>query len=144
VLWENHTEATPKVTSVESNFSNTKRAKLYDLVSRYRIDNGLQPLSIDYSLEKAAEDKANDMVVRNYWDHNTPDGAGPWVFISKYNYRYYRAGENLARDYSSAEDILAGWIKSPSHNKNLIEEDFEDTGIGYKQNIVVMFYGEQR
>ncbi len=46
-----------------------------------RSSNGLPALSINDKLNQAAQAKANDMVARDYWSHNTPDGQEPWVFF---------------------------------------------------------------
>jgi len=42
-------------------------------------------------------------------------------------------GENVAKDYLSAQDVFNAWIKSPAHKKN-IENDFTHTAISVKEN----------
>src|SRR5262245_27999830 len=43
-----------------------------------RASNGLGGLHLNDKLNQAAQAKANDMVARNYWSHDTPDGNPPW------------------------------------------------------------------
>ena len=57
---------------------------------------GASSLTTNSKLSAAAQAKANDMVARDYWSHNTPDGDEPWVFIDAQGYAYTKAGENLA------------------------------------------------
>jgi uncharacterized protein YkwD len=41
------------------------------------------------------------------------------------------AGENLAKDYFTAEEVLEGWKDSLGHQKNLVNKTYVDTGIGF-------------
>jgi len=42
-------------------------------------------------------------------------------------------GENVAKDYISAQDVFDGWINSTAHKEN-IENDFTHTAISVKQD----------
>ena len=48
--------------------------------------------------------------------------------LNNNNVYYSVAGENLAGNISSKKAVQA-WINSPAHKDNILEEDFEYTGI---------------
>lgn len=103
-------------------------------------------------LSRAAQAKANDMVQRNYWSHTTPDGKQPWSFIDKTGYKYQVVGENLAYGFSNSDEVIRGWLNSPSHRENLLSGDYRDVGFGIAsskdfnhsgpETVVVALYGE--
>lgn len=110
-------------------------------------------LALNSQLTAAASAKANDMVTRNYWSHDTPDGSPPWTFVIRSGYHYQKAGENLAYGFSSAEATLNAWMHSPEHRANVLGQDYTDVGFGIAsakdyqgtgpQTIVVAMYGEK-
>jgi hypothetical protein len=116
-----------------------------------RAQNGDSALSLNSQLAQAAQAKANDMAARNYWSHITPDGDEPWVFIAQTGYSYQAAGENLAYGFDSSAAAVSGWMNSPSHRENLLNNNYLDVGFGianaanYQDNgeetIVVAMYG---
>ena len=84
-------------------------------------------------LDSAAQVKANDMLAKGYFAHNTPDGKTPWDFILASGYNYITAGENLAVNFFEAETVEQAWMNSPSHRANILNKDFEQIGIGISQ-----------
>jgi uncharacterized protein YkwD len=93
-----------------------------------RVAVGLEPLHLNSQLNAAAYDKATDMVMRNYWDHFSPDGMAPWDFIKREGYVYHYAGENLARGFKTAHGITEAWIASPTHRANLYSPHYTEVG----------------
>lgn len=78
------------------------------------------------ALEKSAMAKCKDLVKRNYWGHNTPDGKEPWIFFK--NIDYIHAGENLAYGWHNAETTVNGWMLSPTHKANIVNTDYDYVG----------------
>jgi uncharacterized protein YkwD len=125
---------------------------LLQSTNQQRIANGQKGLTLNQELVVAAQNKANDMVARNYWSHNTPDGQEPWVFIDNAGYKYLKAGENLAYGFATSNDTVSGWMNSPSHRENLLDSAFSEVGFGYanssnfnsagNQTVVVAMYGK--
>jgi hypothetical protein len=111
----------------QSNFSNNA---LLDSTNEQRAKNDEAPLVLDTQLTSAAQSKANDMVAKNYWSHNAPDGQTPWSFITAAGYPYQSAGENLAYGFSSAQDTVVGWMNSREHRANILNDDYQDVGFG--------------
>lgn len=103
------------------------------LTNESRITYGVAPLSYSAVLEKAAQAKAEDMLAKGYFAHNTPDGKTPWDFIKAAGYSYITAGENLAVDFIEAEAVSEAWMNSPGHKANIVNSHFEEIGIGIAQ-----------
>lgn len=122
-------------------------AEFYDIANRVnqvRTENGLPLIKLSTPLNASATAKAVDMVERNYWSHDAPDGTTPWSFIDAQNVNYIRAGENLARCYNTTEETVQGWISSPTHYAVMVG-DFTDFGFGFSEGsngctIVVSHY----
>lgn len=94
-------------------------------------NGGLAALTLNSKLASAAQAKANDMVARNYWSHNTPDGQEPWIFIDATGYSYQKAGENLAYGFATSNDTIIGWMNSPGHRANILDTSFLEVGFGF-------------
>jgi len=93
-----------------------------------RSSSGLGGLSYNSQLAAAAQAKANDMASRDYWSHNTPDGATPWTFITNAGYTYNTAGENLAYGFDSSDSTITGWMNSPEHKANILNSGYKEVG----------------
>lgn len=125
-------------------------AKVVELTNLERSKAGLPNLKINPELSQAAKSKAADMIKRGYWSHNTPDGKEPWIFISQSGYTYLHAGENLARDYSSAESAVSAWMNSGSHRANMLNPNYQDIGVaviegkvkGVETTFIVQMFGK--
>jgi len=118
----------------------------------YRAQDNKSTLSLNNDLMLAAQNKANDMVARDYWSHNTPTGIPPWTFITNAGYVYQSAGENLAYGFISSQDVLSAWMNSAEHRDNILNSNFQNVGFGiaYSSNyqgkgpetIIVAEYGQ--
>lgn len=119
------------------------------LANAARKEGGLSELSYNGLLTQAAQAKANDMLGRQYFAHNSPTGETPWSFIQATGYSYVTAGENLAIDFSEAESIQSAWMNSPGHRANIMNASFQEIGIGiakgmyngHETTIVVQMFG---
>lgn len=133
------TQATsePRGTSTESltlQTVNLDKQKIYELVNSERAKEGLNPLTTNVLLEQSACLKAQDMLDKNYWSHDAPDGTQPWFFFENTGYVYDLAGENLAYGYRTDEALVDGWMKSELHRKNILA-NYEESGLCVLNNI---------
>lgn len=110
--------------------TNVSSPSLLNETNEVRTQNAQKTLKTNEKLASAAQSKAQDMVNRNYWAHNTPEGSPPWTFIVNAGYQYQKAGENLAYGFADSKDTVAGWMNSPSHRRNVLDPDFTDVGFG--------------
>jgi uncharacterized protein YkwD len=99
------------------------------LVNKSRESAGLSDLSFNDHLMSAAQDKLNDMIKNDYFAHTSPAGINPWHWFEKDGYNYQYAGENLAINFTTAEDEHKAWMNSPAHKKNILSPNFDEIGI---------------
>lgn len=119
------------------------------LANTAREEGGLSKLTANGLLTNAAQAKANDMLAKQYFSHNTPTGETPWTFIKSAGYSYITAGENLAIDFTEAESVQSAWMNSPGHRANIMNKSFQEIGIGiakgmyngHQTTIVVQMFG---
>lgn len=145
-------QATPQNLSSVLGFSSTITAsQVVEQTNQKRATQGLEPLTVNSSLNQAALAKAQDMMSDQYWAHVAPDGTQPWFFISQAGYTYTVAGENLARDFSDTPSMVAAWMASPTHKANILHPRYKEIGIavvdgellGYETTLVVQMFGSQ-
>lgn len=123
--------------------------KIVELTNQERSKAGAPLLRMNSVLSESAQRKAGDMFAFNYWAHNSPSGRDPWSFFKEAGYRYLFAGENLARDFSSPEAVVAAWVASPSHRENLLNPKYQEIGVsvvdgtlgGTQTTLVVQHFG---
>lgn len=108
------------------------------------------PLKLNDELSRAAFMKAQDMFKQQYWAHVAPDGTTPWAWFAKVGYNYAYAGENLAKNFPSADATVAAWMASPMHRANILNTHYTDVGFavvdgqldGKQTTLVVALYGD--
>jgi hypothetical protein len=108
-----------------------------------RSANGLGNLALNAKLNQAAQAKANDMVARDYWSHNTPEGNPPWVFFQTAGYEYQTAGENLAYGFDNSDATVTAWMNSPPHKANVLGASYTEVGFGYANSANFQGNGEE-
>ena len=139
-----------KTGSVLGRVVNITPAGLLAATNDQRAKDGLPGLRESERLSQAAMLKANDIIQNQYWDHTSPSGVEPWQWIQKTNYTYSEAGENLARDFSTADGTVAGWMASEKHRENMLKPSYSDVGFavttgelnGKPTTIVVALYAK--
>ncbi len=116
-----------------------------------RTNAGLGFLAVDPNLKKSAESKLQDMFKNQYFQHISPSGEGVADGASKAGYEYIVVGENLALGVFAGDDqVVAAWMASPGHKKNILDKRFLDIGVavgqgtyqGRKQWIIVQQFGK--
>jgi len=92
--------------------------------------NNLSVLKENILLDQSAQLKAEDMALKGYFAHNSPDGKAPWYWVEKVGYKYEYAGENLAVNFSESEDVITAWMNSPTHRANIVKGKYTEVGTG--------------
>ena len=137
---------TGSVLGVEANVTSEQ---LLDSTNDQRQQNNVEPLRYSEQLSAAAYMKARDMFAQQYWAHTAPDGTTPWQWFAKADYNYAYAGENLAKNFSSAGAVVSAWMTSPEHRKNMLDTHYQEIGfavvdgvLGGKQTkLIVALFG---
>lgn len=126
--------------------------KIVSLVNELRLQKGSRVLEVVPALTLSSQAKADDMAKNHYFSHTSPDGKTVASLELKYGYDYEFAGENLAMGFNSPKEVVDAWKKSATHYANLVDTDFNNTGIGVKSGeydgvataFVAMHFGAPR
>ncbi len=129
--------------------SNIDQKKVIELTNIEREKKGLGKVVENDALDKAARLKAENMFAENYWAHFAPSGKTPWDFILGSGYKFTFAGENLAKNFYTPEEVIKAWMESPTHRDNLLNSNYKDIGIavvegtlnGQKTTLIVQEFG---
>jgi len=133
-------------------FADITKSALFELTNRNRLLAGLEPVKENQKLNQIAYLRAKDMFSKNYFSHSSPEGTSPWYWFKEEGYNYQIAGENLAIGFLDSEEVIEGWLNSPSHKRNLLNPKFKEMGItvlkgnfqGNEVNLVVQVFGTQK
>ncbi|WP_196941184.1 CvpA family protein [Sphingobacterium pedocola] len=103
--------------------------QMLGLVNEERAKAKLPALTLDEELTSVARQHSEDMFVRSYFSHISPEGNTPFDRIRAANIRFLTAGENLAlaQTLPLAHD---GLMNSPGHRANILRKTFRRVGIG--------------
>lgn len=129
--------------------TDVNKEQLITLTNQQRVSNGVGTVVESPALSQAALLKAQDMFAKNYWAHVAPDGTTPWHFFNIVGYGYQYAGENLAKGFDTSGGVVNGWMNSPSHRDNLLNNNYHDIGMavlngqldGESTTLVVQLFG---
>lgn len=81
------------------------------------------------TLFSAAARHSLDMSTRNYFSHTTPEGVTFAQRLSTEGYFAYAAGENIASGQFSVSGVIAAWLGSESHCRNIMEPAFKEVAV---------------
>lgn len=111
-------------------FSTITSNRIVESTNAIRQKAGLPILMRNPALDKSALLKARDMIENNYFAHESPSGISPWEWFKAVNYNYTFAGENLAMNFSDAEEAMQAWMQSPTHRANILNANYAEIGVG--------------
>ncbi len=100
------------------------------MVNVERTKRGLKALTLDTKLSNVATMKSQDMIDKNYFDHNSPTYGSPFDMMRKFGISYRSAGENIAEGQRSPEEVMNAWMNSEGHRKNILNPNFTTLGVG--------------
>lgn len=99
------------------------------LINAYRTRDGLAPLTLSLTLDRAALWKSVDMAANGYFSHD--DLIRSWMQrFSDCGYPATARSENIAMGNADAAATFEQWRTSPPHNANLLNPSFKAVGIG--------------
>lgn len=89
------------------------------------------PLTMNAALRTAARLHTRDMAENDYFSHTGQDGSTPSQRIAEAGYSGSTIGENIAAGSQTPEAVVANWMTSPGHCRNIMHADFDHIGVGY-------------
>lgn len=90
-------------------------------VNMERRKRGLNELVIDAELTRAARVRALEITEK--CSHTRPDGSR-WNTVST-----AAKGENIARGQKTVDKVMAAWMSSDGHRRNILREGYETIGV---------------
>jgi stress response protein SCP2 len=96
-----------------------------------RRRHGLPALAVDARLGAAAQLHTADMLRRGFFDHRSPDGDQVWDRARSVGYPYRKVAENIAAGQCTAAEVVAGWMDSPGHRRNILDAELTQIGVGH-------------
>lgn len=100
-------------------------AELFALINNHRTNIGLKKLQISNNAYRYAKEHNIYMIEINSINHDNFIQRAESLSLET---NASLVAENVANQYSTASQILNGWLNSPKHRDN-IETDFEYTGL---------------
>jgi uncharacterized protein YkwD len=98
-------------------------------VNHERQSLGVTSLVQDDCLTILANQRANDMLRRDYFSHITPDGLLPWDAMRADGCSFRYAAENIAEAPDPLFAVIELW-NSPEHRRNTLDAHYHKVGIG--------------
>lgn len=114
--------------SVLSRVAGIATSELLSDTNDERQKANLPALRLNDELSQAAFLKAQDMFENDYWAHTSPSGVEPWKWFGDVGYNYSYAGENLAKNYPTADATVDAWMDSETHRANILNFHYMEVG----------------
>lgn len=114
-------------------------SELLKLHNETRSEHGAPTLCVEKRLSAAARAHSRDMIERDFYSHETPQGITPAQRVQSAGYGYSLMAENIhLKEVSrmgrpSTKDLEAAfedWMESPGHRENLLNPALKEVGIG--------------
>ncbi len=119
--------------------------RVHELINQERSNYGLKSISWDEKLASIAKAHSQDMVNRDYYSHDSPEGISFSDRYSKAGYncqiqistnKFSLGGENINYlegyyyDEKIASAAVNSWMNSEGHKQNILTKYFKNEGIG--------------
>jgi uncharacterized protein YkwD len=107
----------------------TLMSQVVTMTNQQRQANGCRLLAVSRDLTVASVRQSDYMAETGLFAHVWPDGS---TFVSRAHAAGYRqpSGENIAWGYQSAAEVMAAWMASPHHRKNILNCGAHSIGTG--------------
>ena len=107
------------------------------LVNGERARHGLAPLRAQRQLNRSAQAHSRDMVARQYFEHDTPNGVNVRQRAARAGYLRKRSagkiGQTIAwgtERQSTPAELVRTFMTSPGHRRILLDRRYRDIGVG--------------
>jgi len=118
--------------------------RVIELTNEVRGQHGLHPLSKSPQLMDSALAHSQDMASHHFISHTGSDGSNVAKRVTKAGYtNWTTVGENCAMGQRTPEEVIQGWLDSPGHRANLLNENFHELGVGYVEGEILTPVGFQ-
>ena len=105
--------------SFDLKYHQTDARAMLKTINDYRKSKGLSELEYDYSLEKLAVTRGEELIVS--YGHPRPNGDSS----------VYNVSENIAYNYDTASEVFAAFKNSADHNKNMLDSRWKGVALAH-------------
>lgn len=102
------------------------------------------PLRLEGRLSAAAQAHSEDMRAMGTLSHVGSDGSSVVERAERQGYQWSKLAENVAWGYEAVEEVVAGWLSSPGHCRNIMNPDYEELGVGLAGTFWTQVFGTPR
>ncbi|MGD0232289.1 MAG: CAP domain-containing protein [Syntrophorhabdales bacterium] len=133
-LWPKSPGASPDRTAISSSGrpleeEDLSRDAIIRLTNDVRAGAGLAVLGENGLLDAIADERATDMLEKQYFAHISPSGEQASDIAQRIGYRYRTIAENIASGmFLTNRKIIDGWMQSPGHRKNILLPEVREMG----------------
>ncbi len=112
--------------------TNSLEGQVQAEINRIRRSSGLRPLRGNGQLAQVARRHSKNMASRSFFGHRDHNGQQSYERALGAGIRFRYIAENLAWNNSPSPVALAvkGWMKSPTHRRNILSPEARETGVG--------------
>ena len=126
---------------------------MLETVNHEREQVGIPPLTSNALLDVSAQAYAEDMLKRDFFGHESPEGESLKERVHRAGYgnltlqncNCHRAttffGENLAKGQPTVAWAMDDWMHSPDHRENILNPAFKELGVGIAGTLWVQHFG---
>ncbi len=111
----------------------TEEQEVVKLTNVQRKMAGLEELQPDIKLFQSARLHAANMAKQNKLDHEL-DGKTMVDRLQATGYNLESVAENIAWKQTTPRKLIAAWMESEGHKKNMLTSDFVHIGVGMAKN----------
>jgi uncharacterized protein YkwD len=104
--------------SLATHWAELDLAAAQSMISGYRRNNGLGPVTIDPLLVRLAQEQAKIMAERDKLDHSAGRPFQERIRTSGFDAKV--AVENVSAGYHTLAEAFSGWRDSPPHRANML------------------------
>ena len=119
-----------KITIPEAAPLSTLEDEVIRLVNIERSKYGLPAFEKNWEVARVARYKAQDMIDKKYFSHNSPIYGSPFNMMENFGLRFSSAAENIAMGQKSAAEVIKTWMDSPGHRANILSRTVTQIGVG--------------
>jgi uncharacterized protein YkwD len=87
-------------------------------------------LGLHPQLTAAAQSHSEDQAAMGQMQHRGSDGSTVSVRLTRAGFTWRSVGENVAWNYPDVEAVIAGWLSSAGHCRNIMNADYRYMGMG--------------
>jgi hypothetical protein len=127
-------------------------SNIIELINAERTARGLNPLSQNVLLTRAAQTRSGVLASLGQLVHVSAPANTAWPTLAAVGYVYKSAGENLASVPPAGMEVVPAWMASAAHKANILDGNYREVGIGISQGpyqggtayYIVAYFGQPR